>query len=689
MDFKLTSKYSPTGDQPEAIKQLTAGIQEEIPAQVLLGVTGSGKTFTVANVIANVNKPTLILSHNKTLAAQLYEEMKGFFPDNAVEYYVSYYDYYQPEAYLPTSDTYIEKDLAINDEIDKLRLASVSALLSGRKDVIVVSSVSCIYGMGAPMAMQGNIIKIKRGQVIDRNEFLRKLVDALYVRNDIDLQSGTFRVKGDTVDIAMPYSDNMLRVTWWDDEIDGIEEVDSTSFHTLTNFEAYEIYPANLFVTSKEQTEQAIRMIQDDLVERVAYFNSIGDTIKAQRIKERVEYDMEMIKELGHCSGIENYSRYFDGRQAGDRPYCLLDFFPKDFLTIIDESHVSVPQIGAMYGGDRARKQNLVEYGFRLPAAFDNRPLRFEEFHELVHQVIYVSATPADFEIGEAEGVVVEQIIRPTGLLDPEIDVRPSENQIDDLMDEILTRIHRHERVLVTTLTKRMAEELTEYLLNHDIKANYIHSDVTTLDRVKIMNDLRAGIYDVLVGVNLLREGLDLPEVSLVAILDADKEGFLRSHRSLTQTAGRAARNVNGKVIMYADTITESMQRTIDETARRRSIQLKYNEEHHITPKQIEKGIASSLAETSRENAGSPSVSGNKYKSVYLEPESGAFAADPIIKHMSKAELERSIANTTALMKQAAKDLDFIQAAQYRDEIIRLQELLKTKSDSTMQENGK
>ena len=689
MDFKLTSKYSPTGDQPEAIKQLTAGIQDEIPAQVLLGVTGSGKTFTVANVIANVNKPTLILSHNKTLAAQLYEEMKGFFPDNAVEYYVSYYDYYQPEAYLPTSDTYIEKDLAINDEIDKLRLASVSALLSGRKDVIVVSSVSCIYGMGAPMAMQGNIIKIKRGQVIDRNEFLRKLVDALYVRNDIDLQSGTFRVKGDTVDIAMPYSDNVLRVTWWDDEIDGIEEVDSTSFHTLTNFEAYEIYPANLFVTSKEQTEQAIRMIQDDLVERVAYFNSIGDTIKAQRIKERVEYDMEMIKELGHCSGIENYSRYFDGRQAGDRPYCLLDFFPKDFLTIIDESHVSVPQIGAMYGGDRARKQNLVEYGFRLPAAFDNRPLRFEEFHELVHQVIYVSATPADFEIGEAEGVVVEQIIRPTGLLDPEIDVRPSENQIDDLMDEILTRIHRHERVLVTTLTKRMAEELTEYLLNHDIKANYIHSDVTTLDRVKIMNDLRAGIYDVLVGVNLLREGLDLPEVSLVAILDADKEGFLRSHRSLTQTAGRAARNVNGKVIMYADTITESMQRTIDETARRRSIQLKYNEEHHITPKQIEKGIASSLAETSRENAGSPSVSGNKYKSVYLEPESGAFAADPIIKHMSKAELERSIANTTALMKQAAKDLDFIQAAQYRDEIIRLQELLKTKSDSTMQENGK
>ena len=589
MDFKLTSKYKPTGDQPEAIKELTEGIKDGIPAQVLLGVTGSGKTFTVANVIANANKPTLILSHNKTLAAQLYEEMKGFFPNNAVEYYVSYYDYYQPEAYLPTSDTYIEKDLAINDEIDKLRLGAVSALLSGRKDVIVVSSVSCIYGMGGPVAMQESIIKIKRGQTIDRNVFLRKLVDALYVRNDIDLQRGTFRVKGDTIDISMAYSDNILRVTWWDDEIDSIEEVDNITFHTIERFETYEIYPANLFVTSKEQTEHAIRMIQDDLVDRVNYFNEIGDSIKAQRIKERVEYDMEMIKELGHCSGIENYSRYFDGRNPGERPYCLLDFFPKDYLMVIDESHVSVPQINAMYGGDRARKQNLVEYGFRLPAAFDNRPLKFEEFHDLMHQVIYISATPANYEIEEAEGVVVEQIIRPTGLLDPEIEVRPSENQIDDLMDEILTRINRHERVLVTTLTKRMAEELTEYLLNHEIKANYIHSDVATLDRVKIMNDLRAGVYDVLVGVNLLREGLDLPEVSLVAILDADKEGFLRSHRSLTQTAGRAARNVNGKVIMYADTITESMQKTIDETARRRSIQLKYNEEHHIIPKQIEK----------------------------------------------------------------------------------------------------
>ena len=681
MDFKLTSKYKPTGDQPEAIKELTEGIKDGIPAQVLLGVTGSGKTFTVANVIANANKPTLILSHNKTLAAQLYEEMKGFFPNNAVEYYVSYYDYYQPEAYLPTSDTYIEKDLAINDEIDKLRLGAVSALLSGRKDVIVVSSVSCIYGMGGPVAMQESIIKIKRGQTIDRNVFLRKLVDALYVRNDIDLQRGTFRVKGDTIDISMAYSDNILRVTWWDDEIDSIEEVDNITFHTIERFETYEIYPANLFVTSKEQTEQAIRMIQDDLVDRVNYFNEIGDSIKAQRIKERVEYDMEMIKELGHCSGIENYSRYFDGRNPGERPYCLLDFFPKDYLMVIDESHVSVPQINAMYGGDRARKQNLVEYGFRLPAAFDNRPLKFEEFHDLMHQVIYISATPANYEIEEAEGVVVEQIIRPTGLLDPEIEVRPSENQIDDLMDEILTRINRHERVLVTTLTKRMAEELTEYLLNHEIKANYIHSDVATLDRVKIMNDLRAGVYDVLVGVNLLREGLDLPEVSLVAILDADKEGFLRSHRSLTQTAGRAARNVNGKVIMYADTITESMQKTIEETARRRSIQLKYNEEHHIIPKQIEKKIGSTLAVSSQaNNNGKEDIRQNsKYKDIYLEPEAGAFAADPIVKRMSKAELEKSIANTTALMKQAAKDLDFIQAAQYRDEIIRLQNQLKEK----------
>ena len=550
MNFKLTSKYRPTGDQPEAIRELTDGLEHGDKSQVLLGVTGSGKTFTVANVIANVNKPTLILSHNKTLAAQLYEEMKAFFPDNAVEYYVSYYDYYQPEAYMPTTDTYIEKDLAINDEIDKLRLSAVSSLLSGRKDVIVVSSVSCIYGMGAPVAMKENVIPIRKGQTVDRNDFLRRLVDALYMRNDIDLQRGNFRVKGDTVDIAMAYNDNVLRITWWDDEIDTIEEVDSVDFHRIASFDDYEIYPANLFVTSKEQTESAIRQIQDDLVKQVDFFKGIGDNIKAQRIKERVEYDMEMIKELGHCSGIENYSRYFDGRQAGQRPYCLLDFFPKDYLMVIDESHVSVPQISAMYGGDRARKTNLVEYGFRLPAAFDNRPLRFEEFHSLIHQVIYVSATPADYELKEAEGVVVEQLIRPTGLLDPEIEVRPSENQIDDLMNEIVVRAEKEERVLVTTLTKRMAEELTEYLLNHDIRTAYIHSDVAGLDRIAIINDLRAGVYDVLVGVNLLREGLDLPEVSLVAILDADKEGFLRSHRSLTQTAGRAARNIHGKVIM-------------------------------------------------------------------------------------------------------------------------------------------
>lgn len=682
MNFKLTSKYKPTGDQPEAIKQLTDGIEQHVPAQVLLGVTGSGKTFTVANVIANVNKPTLILSHNKTLAAQLYEEMKSFFPDNAVEYYVSYYDYYQPEAYIPSKDVYIEKDLAINEEIDKLRLGAVSALLSGRKDVIVVSSVSCIYGMGGPTAMNESIIKISRGQKLDRNEFLRMLVASLYVRNDINLQRGNFAVKGDTVSIAMAYSDNILRVSWWDEEIDSIEEVDAVSMHRLETFETYQIYPANLFVTSQDQTTKAIKMIQDDLTKQIEFFTDLGDNIKAQRIKERVEYDMEMIKELGHCSGIENYSRYFDGREAGERPYCLLDFFPKDYLLVIDESHVSVPQINAMYGGDRARKQNLVEFGFRLPAAFDNRPLRFEEFHEMINQVIYVSATPANYELQEAEGIVVEQIIRPTGLLDPEIEVRPSENQIDDLMDEILTRVNRDERVLVTTLTKRMAEELTEYLLNHDIRANYIHSDVATLDRVKIMNDLRAGLFDVLVGVNLLREGLDLPEVSLVAILDADKEGFLRSHRSLTQTAGRAARNVKGKVIMYADTITESMQRTIDETQRRRSIQLKYNEEHGITPKQIEKAIKGSLTSANTTEATTSNKKQKPYASqAYIEPQNGAFAADPIVRRMSADELKKSIANTEALMKEAAKNLDFMQAAQYRDEMLRLQDMLEGKSE--------
>ena len=685
MNFKITSKFAPTGDQPEAIRQLTDGILRGDGSQVLLGVTGSGKTFTMANVIANIGRPTLILSHNKTLAAQLYEEMKSFFPQNAVEYYVSYYDYYQPEAYLPSSDTYIEKDLAINEEIDKLRLSAVSALLSGRKDVIVVSSVSCIYGMGGPTAMKGSIINIKRGQMVDRNDFLRKLVDALYLRNDMELKRGNFRVKGDTVDVFMAYSDNILRITWWDDEIDSIEEIDSETFQRIASFDEYQVYPANLFVTSKEQTEIAIHHIQDDLTRQIEYFNELGDHIRAQRIKERVEYDMEMIKELGHCSGIENYSRYFDNREPGQRPYCLLDFFPKDYLMFIDESHVSVPQISAMYGGDRARKQNLVEYGFRLPAAFDNRPLKFDEFMDMVNQVVYVSATPAEFEMRQAEGVVVEQIIRPTGLLDPIIEVRPSENQIDDLLEEILQRCEHDERVLVTTLTKRMAEELTEYLLNHEIRANYIHSDVATLDRVQIMNDLRAGLYDVLVGVNLLREGLDLPEVSLVAILDADKEGFLRSHRSLTQTAGRAARNINGKVIMYADTVTDSMQQTIDETARRRQIQLKYNADHGITPQQIRKDIKGTLSTLAppttdntakRNNAKSAKQNEEKRYKPYIEPEGFAYAADPIVKRMTRKQLEKSIADTTLLMKEAAKNLDFLQAAQYRDEIVRLQDML-------------
>lgn len=674
MNYDLISDYAPTGDQPHAIEQLTEGIVRGDKAQVLLGVTGSGKTFTIANVIKNVNKPTLILSHNKTLAAQLYQEMKGFFPHNAVEYYVSYYDYYQPEAYLPSTDTYIEKDLAINEDIDRLRLSAVSALLSGRRDVVVVSSVSCIYGMGGPASMTNSIVSVKRGEVKDRNVFLRQLVDALYIRNDVDLARGSFRVKGDTVDVAIAYSDNILRISWWGDEIDSIEELDSVDLHRLADFDDYQIYPANIFVTSKEQVDGAVRAIQDDLVKQIDFFTQIGDDIKAQRIKERVEYDMEMIKELGHCSGIENYSRYFDGRQPGDKPYCLLDFFPSDYLMVIDESHVTVPQINAMYGGDRARKQNLVEYGFRLPAAFDNRPLRFEEFQEMTKQVIYVSATPADYELMESEGVVVEQIIRPTGLLDPEIEVRPSENQIDDLLDEILTRTNRHERVLITTLTKRMAEELTEYLLNHDVHANYIHSDVATLDRVQIMNDLRAGVYDVLVGVNLLREGLDLPEVSLVAILDADKEGFLRSHRSLTQTAGRAARNVNGKVIMYADHITESMQRTIDETSRRRSIQMKYNEDHNIKPQQIKKEIKQTLSKEKAPTA-RPTIT---YK-PYVESEEPAFAADPIIIKMTKEQLEKCIERTTSLMKESAEQLDFIQAAQYRDEVIRLQKELEEK----------
>ncbi len=672
--YHLISDYQPTGDQPEAIRQLTEGLERGDKAQVLLGVTGSGKTFTMANVIANWNHPTLILSHNKTLAHQLYMEMKEFFPENAVEYYVSYYDYYQPEAYLPTTDTYIEKDLAINDEIDRLRLSAVSSLLSGRNDVIIVSSVSCIYGMGSPVALQENVIELQVGQKLSRNALLRKLVQSLYVRNDLDLQRGNFRVKGDTVDIAMAYSEVVLRITFWDDEVDAIEELDGVTFDRIAKFQDYKLYPANLFMTSQEQTNIAIHDIQDDLMKQIAFFEELGDGIKAQRIKERVEYDMEMIKELGHCSGIENYSRYFDGRKAGERPYCLLDFFPDDYLLFIDESHVSVPQINGMYGGDRSRKQNLVEYGFRLPAAFDNRPLRFEEFQQEVHQVIYVSATPADFELQEAEGIVVEQVIRPTGLLDPEIEVRPSENQIDDLLNEIQIRKERDERVLVTTLTKRMAEEMADYLMRHGVKTNYIHSEVKTLERVQILNDLRLGNYEVLVGVNLLREGLDLPEVSLVAILDADKEGFLRSHRSLTQTAGRAARNVNGKVIMYADTITASMQLTIDETLRRREKQIRYNEEHGITPKQIVKNI--SQAALQKENRADTKELRREYG---IAADGVSMAADPIVARMTRPQMEKYIAEIQQQMKEAAKRLDFLQAAQYRDEIIRLQKELELK----------
>ena len=673
MNFELISDYQPTGDQPEAIAQLTEGILQGVPAQTLLGVTGSGKTFTIANVIKNINKPTLILSHNKTLAAQLYGEFKGFFPNNAVEYYVSYYDYYQPEAYLPSTDTYIEKDLAINDEIDKLRLAATSALLSGRKDVVVVSSVSCIYGMGNPADFYENVIEVKRGKFLDRNVFLRRLVDSLYVRNDLELNRGNFRVKGDTVDIYLAYSDNLLRVMFWDDEIDAIEEVDPISGVRLGQFEEYKIYPANLFMTTKESQLRAIHQIEDDLTKEVARFEEDGRPYEAKRLYERVTYDMEMIRELGHCSGIENYSRYFDGREAGTRPYCLLDFFPDDFLIVIDESHVSVPQIHAMYGGDRARKTNLVQYGFRMESAFDNRPLKFEEFQDLSKQVIYVSATPADYELMQSEGVVVEQVIRPTGLLDPIIEVRPSMNQIDDLMEEIQQRIEREERVLITTLTKRMAEELTDFLLRHNVRCNYIHSDVDTLERVQIMDDLRKGIYDVLIGVNLLREGLDLPEVSLVAILDADKEGFLRSHRSLTQTAGRAARNVNGKVIMYADRITDSMKKTIDETNRRREKQLAYNEANGITPKQIKKAYSNALLSATAEKE----ELNSKVSKAYIEPEKANIAADPIVQYMTKPQMEKAIERTRKQMQEAAKKLEFIEAAQYRDELLRLEDILR------------
>ena len=671
MNFKIVSNFKPTGDQPEAIDQLVQGLEQQSPYQTLLGVTGSGKTFTVANVIERVQKPTLILSHNKTLAAQLYGEFKNFFPNNAVEYFVSYYDYYQPEAYLPVSDTYIEKDLAINDEIEKLRLSTTSSLLSGRKDVIVVSSVSCIYGIGNPEDFHANVIELEQGQLIARNKLLRQMVDSLYSRNQVEFNRGNFRVKGDTVDIYPAYADIAYRIIFWDEEIEEISSFEPLSGKLLEKFDRITIYPANIFVTSKDRVQTAIHQIQDDMMAQVEFFKSIGKHFEAKRLKEKITFDLEMIRELGYCSGIENYSRYFDGRTPGSRPFCLLDYFPDDFLTVIDESHVTIPQVRAMWGGDHSRKQNLVEYGFRLPAAMDNRPLTFDEFEQIGNQTIFASATPADYELEKCQGVIVEQVIRPTGLLDPKIDVRPSLHQIDDLVGEINLRTKKHERVLVTTLTKRMAEELTIYLTNLSIRCRYVHSDVDTMERIQIMEDLRKGVFDVLIGVNLLREGLDLPEVSLVAILDADKEGFLRSTRALTQTAGRAARNINGQVIMYADRITKSMQETIDATQRRRQKQMDYNLKNHITPKQIIKAQSNIM---DKNKAVDPNA--------YTEPQEINVAADPVVQYMSKEALEKTINNTQKAMKDAAKELDFLHAAQLRDEMYKLQQILKDKFTS-------